>query len=176
MTGRHMRSYKIAATLICGALIPLLTGCQTTGTSTANIPAARQIKVVEVDPIGDALVAAAEESSRALDKLSLVQQARTPPAEVKPLHIPSEMDREIIFDWHGEIEPALRALTREIGYDFEVAGRKGAVPVIVHVSGERPRSIYAILRDLGTQAGRWATVAVNPDASIKRVELRYEGL
>ena len=179
MTGFKKSSYKMYPALVGGIIalgLSSCTGMAPNSNNTANIQTQKHVKVVEVDRIGDALVAAADESSDALNRLSWTQQARTPPQEVNPKFIPIVMQQEILFTWHGDIEPALRALTNEIDYDFETAGRKGAVPVIVHLSGNKPRSIYAILRDIGTQAGRSATVAINPDKEVKRVELRYEGL
>lgn len=176
MHGYRGTTQKTLFNILVAAAAIGLAGCQTTSPAhkaTNDAQMTKEVQVLDIDPIGEALISTAESSSRALDRFAMVQQTRTPPTEVKPASIPAEMQREIILEWHGKIEPALSALSREIGYTFEVSGRPGTVPVLVHLDGEKPRSIYAILQDLGLQAGNWATVAVNPDDGIKRVELRY---
>ena len=62
--------------------------------------------VTTLDPVSQSLLAAAERTSTALDRLSLVEQTRTPvPDPGRVSQAPPGLDRKANIDWNGPLAP-----------------------------------------------------------------------
>jgi defect in organelle trafficking protein DotD len=136
------------------------------------------------DPIGDRLATAANEAAQALQKLSRVEQQRTPatPAAVDVTKLPDELKIAISLNWNGPVEEALKRLAREIGFGFCAApanevrcltsvGRRPSSPIIVVLDGTS-QPTYQLLQDIALQLQSRAKLEV--DVINRRMELRYE--
>ena len=121
------------------------------------------------------LMHAVETASQARRDLAAIEMAQNPATEidVNPNMVPLELRRRVSMDYTGTISPLLSQLSREAGYKFTILGTPPASPIIIRLDG-RGRALFDILRDLGLQAGRRASVAVIPERRL--IELRYEAL
>lgn len=123
------------------------------------------------DPVALALVDAAERTSTALDRLSIVESTRTPVDDPGPIvNPPPGLDTYLAVSWVGPIAPLVAKLADAAGYQFRVVGRPPAVALVVDVSTDGAQ-ILEVLRNVGHQAGARAHVAINPDQRI--IEVRY---
>ncbi|GAB5387239.1 MAG: hypothetical protein Alpg2KO_02070 [Alphaproteobacteria bacterium] len=150
----------------------VLSACSTTNT---GAPAQRevepQLETTKVDPVSNSLVSAAERTSDALDRLSLVEQARTPVPDPGPIgDVPPGLDTRLAVSWVGPIAPLLSRLSAAGGYRFRMLGKPPTVPVIVDINAD-DEMLVEILRDVGHQAASRAMISV--DAAAKLIEVRY---
>lgn len=130
------------------------------------------LKPSEIDRQIATAVADAAESLR---RLSLVEQARTPPADIEIDSVPRELTQPQTLDYVGPVEPVLRTLAGLVGYDFVTVGDPPAQDLVVDVIAvDRPA--YRILQDVGLQLGSRATVSLTPAGHGRRgvVALHYE--
>lgn len=130
--------------------------------------------VAEPDGISLRLAASVDRASAALETLAAVEQTRTPLATVSPVtDAPRELLRSISVNWVGPIEQITERLAERVGYNFNVAGIRPPVPVVVTLNVvEKP--VIDVLRDLGLQGGTRADVVV--DAENRTVEVSYVSL
>lgn len=127
------------------------------------------------DPPDNASSSLAEASyavSRSLANLSEVAQAAHPLPDLPPSASPASygMAGLTSVDWSGPVEPLVRQIAKSVNYRTRVLGRPPAIPVLVSVY-DKNMMIADILRDVGYQCGRRATVVVYPDSRV--IELRY---
>lgn len=127
--------------------------------------------VSTIDPVVTSLLAAADRTSTALDRLSLVEQTRTPvPDPGRVNQAPAGLDRRANISWNGPIAPLVARIAAEGGYQFRTVGAAPAVPVIVNITRD-DEELVEILRDVGYQATGRALVSV--DVSQRMIEVRY---
>lgn len=127
--------------------------------------------VSSLDPVSTSLLAAAERTSTALDRLSLVEQTRTPvPDPGRVNAIPPGLDRKANIDWNGPLAPLVARVAAEAGYEFRVVGDAPTIPVVVDITRDN-EDLVEILRDVGFQATGRALVSV--DVAQRRIEVRY---
>jgi len=124
------------------------------------------------DPASNSLAEASYSVSRSLVNLSEIAQASRPLPNLAPQPNPASygMSGLTSVDWSGPIEPLVRQIARTTDYKVRVLGKQPAIPVMVSVYAKN-MVIADILRDVGFQAGRRATVVVYPDS--RTLELRY---
>lgn len=110
--------------------------------------------------------------SRAISSLSETAQATRPLPQLDPPPNPASygMAGLTSVDWSGPVEPLLRQIARVTNYRLRVLGTSPAIPVLVTVY-DKNTMIADIIRDVGFQCGRRATVIVFPDSRV--IELRY---
>jgi defect-in-organelle-trafficking protein DotD len=125
-----------------------------------------------LDPASASLAEASYSVSRSLVNLSEVAQASRPLPNLEPQPNPAAygMSGLTSVDWSGPIEPLVRQLARSVNYRVRVLGRPPAIPVLVSVY-DKNMMAADILRDVGFQAGRRATLVVYPEEQV--IELRY---
>jgi defect in organelle trafficking protein DotD len=117
------------------------------------------------------LAEAAHSVSQSLNELKTLEKASAP--AVKPLPYPTASGLEKIIvsvDWSGPIEPLLKHIAKLANYEFEVIGRRPAIPILINILSQNTPLSY-IIRDIDLQAGTKANVAVYP--GIHTLELRY---
>jgi defect-in-organelle-trafficking protein DotD len=73
-------------------------------------------------------------------------------------------------DWSGPVEPLVKQMARASNYRVRVLGTPPAIPVIVTIYTKNAM-LGDILRDIGYQCGRRASVVVYPESRV--IELRY---
>ncbi|MDD9900225.1 MAG: DotD/TraH family lipoprotein [Alphaproteobacteria bacterium] len=130
--------------------------------------------VAEPDPVALRLANAVDRASAALQTLASVEQARHPGVAVQAVpYAPQELRRAVSVKWNGPIEPITRRMADRAGYQMHINGDVPPVPVIVSLRAAE-KSVVEVLRDIGLQAGRRATIAVDPERRI--VELNYAPL
>ncbi|MEO0393106.1 MAG: DotD/TraH family lipoprotein [Pseudomonadota bacterium] len=156
----------------CGlATAALLAGCGVAPpfeTATAITPPS---VVTTLDPVSQSLLAAAERTSDALDRLSLVEQTRTPvPDPGRVSQAPPGLDRKANIDWNGPLAPLVARIAAEGGYEFRTVGDVPVVPVVVDITRD-DETLVEILRNIGYQATGRALVSV--DVAQRRIEVRY---
>jgi len=153
------------------ALVSLLAACASSGPEEPGLLVPEQPEFESLDRAQMGVIAAAERTSQALDRLSRVETTRTPipePGATGPA--PPGLGQNVAVSWAGPIAPFLARLADIADYKFRVIGRPPAVPVVVDVETTQSRLID-LLRDAGHQAGARATVAVDPGAGV--IEVRY---
>ena len=100
---------------------------------------------------------------------SVANAALAPASAPIPLHpapggslpvVPAELEKQLAFTWNGPLDDAVKKLGSAIGYEVTVFGPANTRPlaVVVSVSG----TAVEVLRAVGIEAGRWATVSVDP--------------
>lgn len=125
-----------------------------------------------IDPASASLAEASYSVSRSIVSLSEVAQASHPLPELDAGPNPASygMGGLTSVDWSGPVEPLVRQIAKAVNYRVRVLGTSPAIPVMVSVY-DKNMVIADILRDVGFQCGKRATVVVYPD--IRVIELRY---
>ena len=156
---------KIKQSLLAVGAVVLVAGCSSNFVNNNNQLA------VEPDKVSLQLTSAVDRASAALQTLAAVEQKRTPGYSAASVpEAPIQLMRTVTFDWTGPIEPVVQKMASRSGYKFRVQGDEPAVPVSVNVTAvENP--VIEVLRDIGLQAGRRATVMVDAESEV--VEVSY---
>lgn len=125
-----------------------------------------------LDSTDSSLAEASYAVSRSISSLSETAQAAHPIPRLDPPPNPASygMGGLTSIDWSGPVEPLLRQMAKASGYRVRVLGTEPAIPVLVTVY-DKNMILADILRDVGFQCGRRATVVIYPDARV--IELRY---
>lgn len=120
----------------------------------------------------NSLAEASYSVSRSLVDLSETAQAAHPLPDVPPAPAPASygMGGMTTVDWSGPVQPLLEQIARASDYRVRVLGTAPAIPVIVTVYTKNAM-LGDILRDVGYQCGRRASVTVYPGSRV--IELRY---
>ncbi len=126
-------------------------------------------------PTDNATTSLAEASysvSRSIVSLSETAQAAHPMPDLEPPPIPASygMGGLTSVDWSGPVEPLVRQIARSANYRVCVLGVPPAIPVLVTIY-DKNRMLADVLRDVGYQCGRRATIVVYPESRV--IELRY---
>lgn len=110
--------------------------------------------------------------SRSLVDLAETAQAAHPLPDLAPPPSPATygMGGLTTVDWSGPVEPLLRQIARAANYRVRVLGTPPAIPVIVTIYAKNVM-LGDVLRDIGYQCGRRASVVVFPESLV--IELRY---
>lgn len=125
-----------------------------------------------ITPADASLAEASYSVSRSMSKLSEIAQAAHPLPQLDPPPNPASygMGGLTSIDWSGPVEPLVRQIAKAAGYRVVVLGTQPAIPVLVTVYDQN-MMLADILRDVGYQCGRRATVVVYPGSRV--IELRY---
>ena len=84
-----------------------------------------------------------------------------PPPTRSGAVVPEELQRPIGFAWKGLLDEGVRKVADQVGYRVEVTGPPQIRPIGVIIPNASTTLIGA-LKAMGTQAGTWATVRVDP--------------
>lgn len=147
--------------LLClGAMVCLLNACS------SPPPEAH------LDNADASLAEASYAVSRSISSLSETAQAAHPLPKLDPPPNPASygMGGLTSVDWSGPVEPLIRQIAKVTDYRVRVLGTPPAIPVLVTVY-DKNMMIADILRDVGYQCGRRATVVIFPESRV--IELRY---
>ncbi|HCU05449.1 MAG TPA: LuxR family transcriptional regulator [Coxiellaceae bacterium] len=119
-----------------------------------------------------ALAEAADSVSESLNQLGATEQSAYPAQTVSEPPNPSSYGMEVptSIDWNGPVEPLVRQIAQATSYQLKVLGKAPSIPIIVTAS-EKNTPVGDILRDIGYQCGKRASVIVYPSRRI--IELRY---
>jgi len=110
--------------------------------------------------------------SRNISTLSETAQAAHPLPQLDPPPNPASFGMAGLtsVDWSGPVETLVRQLAKAANYRVRILGTSPAIPVLVTVY-DKNMMLADILRDVGYQCGRRATIVVFPDSRV--IELRY---
>ncbi len=110
--------------------------------------------------------------SRSVVDLAETAQASHPLPNLAPPPSPATygMAGLTSIDWSGPIEPLVRQVARASNYRMVVLGTPPAIPVLVTVNAKNVM-LGDVLRDIGYQGGRRATVTVFPGSRV--IQLCY---
>lgn len=110
--------------------------------------------------------------SRSLTDLAETAQAAHPLPSLAPPPSPATygMAGLTTVDWSGPVEPLLKQMAMASNYRVRVLGTEPAIPVIVTIAAKNVM-LGDVLRDVGYQCGRRASVVVYPGSRV--IELRY---
>lgn len=110
--------------------------------------------------------------SRSVVDLAETAQAAHPLPNLAPPPSPATygMAGLTSVDWSGPVEPLLRQIAIASNYRLRVLGTCPGIPVLVSVY-QKNAMLGDVLRDVGYQCGRRATVVVYPGSRV--IELRY---
>jgi defect in organelle trafficking protein DotD len=152
-------NYKIVLGLSCCLL---LSACATP----------RQPKGYDVSKSEASLAEASYSVSRSIVDLAETAQAAHPLPDVGPLPSPAAygMGGITTVDWSGPVEPLVCQLAAAADYRVRVLGTAPAIPVIVTIY-KKNAMLGDILRDVGYQCGRRASIIVYPESRV--IEIRY---
>lgn len=125
-----------------------------------------------IDAQQASLAEASYSVSRSMVDLAEVAEAAHPRPNVPPPPAPASygMGGLTSIDWSGPVEPLLKQIAAAANYRLLRLGTPPAIPVIVTVY-QKNAMLGDVLRDVGYQCGRRATVVVYPDNRV--IELRY---
>jgi len=138
-----------------------LTACTSSFTKNHEPPASQQ-----------SLAEASYSVSRSIVHLGEIAQASHPLPVLDAPPSPSSygMGGTTSVDWSGPIEPLVKQIAKAADYRLVVMGNPPAIPVIVTIYVKNV-PLADILRDVGYQGGRRATVVIYPEN--RTIELRY---
>lgn len=124
------------------------------------------------DNASTSLAEASYSVSRSIVSLSETAQAAHPMPDLEPPPNPASygMGGLTSVDWSGPVEPLIEQIARTANYRVNVLGVPPAIPVLVTIY-DKNRMLADVLRDVGYQCGRRATVVVYPESRV--IELRY---
>ena len=124
------------------------------------------------DNTGTSLAEASYSVSRSIVSLSETAQAAHPLPELAPPPNPASygMAGLTSVDWSGPVEPLVRQIANTANYRVNILGVPPAIPVLVTIY-DKNRMLADVLRDVGYQCGRRASVVVFPESRV--IELRY---
>lgn len=127
---------------------------------------------IHTDNTGASLAEASYAVSRSISSLSETAQAAHPLPRLDPPPNPASYGMGILtsVDWSGPVEPLVRQIAKATNYRVRVLGTAPGIPVLVSVY-DKNMMISDILRDVGYQCGRRATIVVFPESRV--IELRY---
>lgn len=110
--------------------------------------------------------------SRSVVDLAETAQAAHPLPDLAPPPSPATygMAGLTTVDWSGPVEPLVKQLAMAANYRVRVLGTPPAIPVLVTVYAKNTM-LGDVLRDVGYQCGRRATVTIYPGSHV--IELRY---
>lgn len=126
----------------------------------------------ELSKTDTSLAEASYSVSRSVADLAETAQAAHP----LPTHVPPPnpasfgMGGLTSVDWSGPVEPLVRQLARAADYRVGVLGTAPAIPIIVTIN-EKNVMLGDVLRDVGYQCGRRASVIVYPESRV--IEIIY---
>ena len=122
------------------------------------------------DPAATMLTEAAARAERALVALAQALPA-PPPAAAMPLPdtVPPALRRTVTLDWIGPLGIMAEDLARRAGYRFHSAGPTPVRPFIVAIEAEE-EPLIAVMRDAGLQAGNAATLVVDANQRMVRLD------
>jgi len=110
--------------------------------------------------------------NKSMVDLAETAQAAHPLPKLAPPPAPTTygMDMPSSIDWSGPAEPILRQIAKIADYRLRVLGTAPAIPIIVTIYAKN-EMLGDILRNVGYQCGRRASVVVFPESRV--IELRY---
>ena len=110
--------------------------------------------------------------SQSIVDLAETAQSAHPLPDVAPPPSPATygMGGLTSVDWSGPVEPLVRQVARASNYRIRVLGTPPAIPVLITVYAKNAM-LGDILRDIGYQCGRRASVLVFPESRV--IEIRY---
>ncbi len=135
----------------------------------ACVPAPKTYQITENDA---SLAEASYSVSRSLVDLAETAQAAHPIPKLAPPPAPATygMGMATSVDWSGPVEPLLKQMAQSSDYRLRVLGSAPAIPIIVTVYAKN-EMLGDVLRNVGYQCGRRASVVVFPESRV--IELRY---
>lgn len=127
---------------------------------------------IHLDNQDASLAEASYSVSRSISSLSEIAQAAHPLPKLDPPPNPASygMGGLASVDWSGPVEQIVRQIAKMTGYRLRILGTAPAIPVLVTVY-DKNMVVADILRDIGFQAGRRATIVVYPESRV--IEIRY---
>ncbi|HLB43608.1 MAG TPA: type IVB secretion system lipoprotein DotD [Gammaproteobacteria bacterium] len=131
-----------------------------------------QPKGFDVSKSEASLAEASYSVSRSVVDLAETAQAAHPLPSLAPPPSPTTygMAGLTTVDWSGPVEPLVKQIAYAANYRVRVLGTAPAIPVLVTVYAKNTM-LGDILRDVGYQCGRRATVTIFPESRV--IELRY---
>lgn len=129
-------------------LLVMLAGCATPA------PAPTDPALIELDT-------QAAHVRRTLDQLSATFEAGVPPTEIYPIPTTGTLAKPISMVWYGSMRKAVRSIAELVGYGFQVEGTPPPSTILVGVNAHEEPA-FAVLQNIGLQAGKHAGVVVRP--------------
>lgn len=127
--------------------------------------------VAAPDKVSSMLADAADRSSKALEDLAAVEQARGPGIAAGPVaDAPPQLRRAVTVQWVGPVEPIVKVLADRASYSFQTVGEGPPVALVVNIDAQN-QPLVDILRDIGLQLGMRADLVV--DADSQTIEIHY---
>lgn len=125
-----------------------------------------------IDSSSASLAEASYHVSRSMVSLAETAQAAHPLHDLAPPPNPASIGMAGLatIDWSGPVGPLVQQIAKVSNYRVRVLGTEPAIPVLVTVYSKNTM-LADILRDVGYQCGRRATVVVYPTSHV--IELRY---
>ncbi len=114
------------------------------------------------DAVDVALAKAAHTVEQAWQSENAIVQAASPravPHEVPLSQLPAAAQQRVDMSWQGELAPAVRVLSQQMGYDFKEVGFRPVPPILVSLEGEN-LPLGDFLQQAGLQAGERADVVI----------------
>ncbi|HSW70839.1 MAG TPA: type IVB secretion system lipoprotein DotD [Gammaproteobacteria bacterium] len=129
-------------------------------------------KTYDLSETETSLAEASYSVSRSIVDLAETAQAAHPLPKLAPPPSPATygMSMPTSVDWSGPAEPILRQVAKTANYRLRTLGTAPAIPVIVTIYAKN-KMLGDVLRDIGYQCGRRASVVVFPESRV--IELRY---
>jgi defect-in-organelle-trafficking protein DotD len=126
----------------------------------------------DISKTDNSLAEASYSVSRSIVELAETAQAAHPLPKLAPPPSPATYGMSALtsIDWSGPVEPLLKQIAKAGNYRLRVLGTSPAIPIIATMYVKNAM-LGDILRDVGYQCGRRASVVIFPGSQV--IELRY---
>lgn len=149
-------------------------GLLVTGAMTLLLCACSSVKPSTPPPEIVQLNKTAQKISTQIQVLRATTQATSHKNDrIYPIPQSGAMATQITLDWSGPLVPAVKSVAQLVGYHFEgTIGTPPPSPILVDVSAHK-KPAFAVLQNIGWQAGKSVGVIVKP--SKKLIAVTYNG-
>lgn len=158
-----------------------LSGCASTS-STSEEPAPRNLADdVPVTEVQEKIAQAVERSSKALQTLSEVKNAKAAgemtfeeirQANWRANYTPEGMGREVTINWSGPSKPILDTLAEMVDYDIIFLNEAAPIAHTVHIDAEN-EPVIDVIRKIDAQVNNVLTINIYEEAETKKIEVKY---
>jgi defect-in-organelle-trafficking protein DotD len=161
-TDMQKKLHKVSIISLMTSLSFFLYACATPKPPEAYVPNKAQISLSE----------ASYSVSRSIVDLAETAEAAHPRPRIESPPAPASygMGGLTSVDWSGPVEPLVKQIATAANYRFKVLGTQPGIPIIVTIYTKNAM-LGDVLRDVGYQCGRRATVTVYADTRV--IELSY---
>ncbi|OAJ35410.1 DotD/TraH family lipoprotein [Piscirickettsia salmonis] len=120
-----------------------------------------------------ALQSSVEQVSVAMKQLAIIKSSQYPKNNKLPFSNISDkkiFNKKITVSWYGPVSNILKSLSKDVGYQYQVFGKKSKLPILVNIDYFNT-PVITVLRNIDFQLNNKAQIKIIPKSHI--IALRY---